>query len=70
MNQNFDDIDLTKDGYTLKEIPKRKYKCVKCGVATYNNQIIGSHCKICWQELAITEIQPPIQCNTKKWLDK
>ena len=51
------------------EIPKRKYKCVKCGVTTYNNQRIGPHCHICWDELCNTVIEMPIQYNLEKWLN-
>lgn len=52
------------------EYLERKYKCVKCGRPTINNQTIGSHCHICWDELIVTIILMPIHNNLKKWLEK
>lgn len=52
------------------EYPKRKYKCVKCGRSTINNQVIGSHCYICWDELCVTVIEMPINQNLREWLAK
>jgi len=52
------------------EYPERKYKCVKCGSPTINNQAIGSHCHICWDELTVTVIEMPIDQNLRKWLAK
>lgn len=48
--------------------PKRKYKCVKCGCPTINNQVVGSYCPICWDELIVTKIDMPIFQNLRKWL--
>lgn len=48
---------------------KKKYRCVKCGVRTINNQTVGSHCSYCWDNFVVTTtIEMPIDQNLRKWL--